>query len=189
MADKQTALVGAIATGVQNILAADLRTLGEGIAMLKVMIASILARLETLEAAANSGGTATKRAVRTGAAAKAGAKKPAGTLSKNMNAKLYFRYLMQEDLEGVRDIYGTEANLVEAEKNDSAVAKRDRKKDEAGYFSAVGAYIWGHILTKEQQEEFRAKGKAFKEMADRNAAAPQLEEDANPQPEEDAADE
>ena len=76
----------------------------------------------------------------------------------------------------MREIYATEEVLAKA-KNDSGVAKKDPAKDEIGYYSAVGAYLWKHVLTDQQQDEVRAQFNAWKEQATREAAEPQLEED------------
>ena len=185
MADKQTALVESIALGVHAKQAPEFKALTEGIAKLTVTCNALLARVETLESAVNSGGTTAKRAVRTGAAAKkgaaakaGGAKKPAGSdASKVTNALLYFRHAMANDLDDSRATHGTDENLGEAEK-DATVSKKDRAKDETGYFSAVGAYLWKTVLTDEQKDEVRAQFTAWKEQAARDDAEPQLEEDA-----------
>ena len=185
MADKQTALVESIAQGVHAKQAAEFKAIAEAVAKLTVTCNATLARLETLESAAASGGATAKRAVRSGAAAKkggaakaGGAKKPTGSdASKVTNALLYFRHAMANDLDDSRATHGTEENLGEAEK-DATVSKKDRTKDESGYFSAVGAYLWKTVLTDEQKNEVRAQFTAWKEQAARDDAEPQLEEDA-----------
>lgn len=176
MADKQTALVESIALGVHAKQAPDFKALTEGIAKIMVTSNALLARVETLESAVNSGGTTAKRAVRTGAV-RTGAAAKAGGAKKVTNALLYFRHVMANDLNDWRATYGTEENLGEAEK-DATVSKQDRAKDEAGYFSAVGAYLWKTVLTDEQKDEIRTQFTARKEQTDRDDAKPQLEEDA-----------
>lgn len=181
MADKQTALVEYISLGVHAKLAPEFKSLAEGLAKLAVALNAALARLTTLEATIDSGGTTAKRAVaKKGAAAKAGgAKKPAGRSddSRVTNGKLYFRHAMANDLDDSRATYGTDENLAEAEK-DATVSKTDRSKDEAWYFSVVGAYLWKAVLTDGQKDEVRAQYTAWKEQAARDDAEPQLEEDA-----------
>jgi hypothetical protein len=177
-ADKQTALVEAISANVASKLA-------ESFAKLTVSVNSILARIETMEAAnaikaGGEGGVAAKRAVRTGTVAKGGkkaggAKKSAGDDTKVTNTLLYMRYGMANDLFGLRELYGTEEVLAEAE-SDPAVSKKNRAQDESGYFSAVGQYIWKK-LSEQQKEEMRVQFVAWKEQTARDEAEPQLEED------------
>jgi len=184
MADKQQALVNSIADGVHAKLAPEIAKLSEQIAKLTVNGNATLARLETLESAVTSGGTTAKRAVRTGAAgkgkapAKGGAKGKAGAndVDKVTNALLYCRYMLANDLDNAQATYGTEENLLEAEK-DATVSKRDKDKDPAGYWSAVGAALWKTVLTDEQKEEIRAQFNAWKEGNARDGAEPQLDED------------
>jgi len=183
MADKQTALVDSIAAGVHARLAAEFKTQSEAQAKLMVTMGAILGRLEILEAA--GGAAAPKRAVRAGAgaakkgaAAKAGAAKKADNdINKVTNTLLYFRYVMAKNLDEARDTYGTEEHLGEAEA-DATVSKKDRVKDEEGYFSAVGAFLWKTVLSDEQKDEMRTKFNAWKEQAARDDSEPQLEEEA-----------
>jgi hypothetical protein len=177
-ADKQTALVEAISANVASKLA-------ESFAKLTVSVNSILARIETMEAAnaikaGGEGGVAAKRAVRTGTVAKGGkkaggAKKAAGDVTKVTNTLLYMRYGMANDLFGLRELYGTEEILAEAE-SDPAVSKKNRAQDESGYFGEVGKYIW-RKLSEQQKEEMRVQYVAWKEQTARDEAEPQLEED------------
>jgi hypothetical protein len=178
-ADKQTALVEAISANVASKLA-------ESLAKLTVSVNSILARIETMEAAnaikaGGESGVAAKRAVRTGTVAKGGkkaggAKKSAGDDgSRVTNALLYLRYGMANDLFGWREHYCTEEVLAGAE-SDPVVAKKDRAQDESGYFSAVGQYIWKKF-SDQQKEEMRVQFVAWKEQTARDEAEPQLEED------------
>jgi hypothetical protein len=185
MADKQTALVNSIADGVHAKMLPELTKLAEQIAKLTVSGNATLARLETLEATMASGGSAPKRTVRTGAAtgaAKGGAKKPVGKKAagsdtdKVTNALLFCRYMLANDLDSAQEVYGTEENLLEAEK-DSTVAKRDKDKDPNGYWSAVGAALWKTVLSDEQKDEIRAQYNAWKEGNTRDGAEPQLDED------------
>ena len=81
---------------------------------------------------------------------------------------------MSQDLDDAREEYGTEENLIEAEK-DSTVSKRDRVKDDVGFWSAVGAALWKTVLSDEQKETIRGQYTAWKEEAARNDAEPQLE--------------
>lgn len=186
MADKQQALVNSIADGVHAKMTADIGKLTEQIAKLQVTSNAVLARLETLESTVNSGGTTAKRAVRTGGATKgAAAKKTTAKKgaagddkSKVTNALLYFRYSMANNLDDSQDTYGTEENLLEADK-DATVQKRDKDKDPSGYWSAVGAALWKSVLTDEQKDEIRTLFNAWKEQAARDDADDQLEEEGH----------
>ena len=178
MTDKQTQLVDSIAAGVHARLSLEFKALAEQLAKQTVTLNASLARLATLEDAVNSS-TAAKRAVRTAGAAKKAAaggktKKGGDDKSRVTNALLYFRYAMSQDLDDAREEYGTEENLIEAEK-DSTVSKRDRVKDDVGFWSAVGAALWKTVLSDEQKETIRGQYTAWKEEAARNDAEPQLE--------------
>jgi hypothetical protein len=82
---------------------------------------------------------------------------------------------MANDLFGLRELYGTEEILAEAE-SDPAVSKKNRAQDESGYFGEVGKYIW-RKLSEQQKEEMRVQYVAWKEQTARDEAEPQLEED------------
>jgi hypothetical protein len=183
MADKQTALVAAIAQGVKAEITPDFAKLATEIAKLSVTQNAVLARLEVLESAVSTGGPAAKRTVRTTAAAKGGAKKTAAKKgaagddkSKVTNALLYFRYAMANDLDDSQALFGSEENLDEAEK-DATVAKRDKDKEPSGYWSAVGAALWKTVLTDDQKEDIRAQFASWKEQVARDDQDGQLEED------------
>jgi hypothetical protein len=180
--DKQGALVEAIGAGVAELIEPGRQELLKEVLGVRLTVSAILARLETLENALNSG-AAPKRAVRTGAGAKkatgkaGGAKKtPGGDPSKVSNALLYFRYATGNNLSGVRDTYCTPEGLAAAE-NDPTVSKQSLAKDEISYYSAVGAYLWKNELTEDQKDEIRTQFTAWKEQNARDDADPQLEED------------
>jgi hypothetical protein len=184
MAEKQSQLIDSISTGVHNKLASEFKALSDQNAKLAVTINALLARVATLEEAVNSG-TSVKRTVRTAGAVK----KVSVTVAKQKNANddrprvtnslLYFRYLMAHDIDGAREEYGTEENLLET-KSDPTVAKRDSVKDEVNYWSAVGNAIWKLVLSDEQKSTIRVQHNAWKEDAARNEAEPQLEAEDDP---------
>jgi hypothetical protein len=183
MADKQKALVDSIAAGVQLVLVPSFEKLADQISRLAVNGNATLARLETLEAALGSGAAPAKRAVRAGTAAKGTAKKAtpkkgaAGeATAKVTNALLYFRFAMANDLDDAQEVHGTPENLAEAE-GDPTVAKRDKEKEPAAYWSAVGAALWKAVLSDEQKDEVRAQFNAWKEKAAREGSEEPLEEE------------
>lgn len=188
MADKQqaqAALVNAIADGVHAKLATDFTKLAEQVSKLTVTCNSICVRLDTLDAAVATGGAAAKRTVRgagaaKGAAAKKTASKAASAddeIAKVTNSLLYFRYALKKDLDDYQATFGTEENVAEAEK-DAAVGKKDRDKNPEEWWSAVGAALWKLVLSDEQKKEIRGHYDAWKENLNRDAAEPQLDEDA-----------
>lgn len=175
--DKQAVLVAAIASGVKTDLTPEFKELSIAYAKLQVTLNSINARLEMLEAAVNAGGCAPKRNVRPGGArgaTKAVGANPADAASRVTNALLYFRYAMGNDLDDSRATFGTEENMATAE-GEATVGKKDKNKDEYGYWSAVGAALWKAVLSDGQKEEIRNAYKAWGEESKREAAAPQLE--------------
>lgn len=185
-AAKQQILVDSIAVGVNtkmtpalDALTAQLKQIQELLAKQTVTQNSCLARLETLESSVGAG-PAPKRAVRgAGAAAKTAAKKPVGKKAgggaeKVTNALLYCRYIMEHDIDGARDEYGTEENLLEVE-DDSVVSKRDKDKDPEQYWSAVGAALWKIVFSEEKKAEIRAQFNAWKEDSQRDSAEAPLE--------------
>jgi hypothetical protein len=181
MAEKQQALVNAIADGVHAKTAPELAKLAEQVARMMVSVNGVLARLEVIESTVTAGG-APKRATRAGGA-KAGAKKAAakkGTAgddkSKVTNALLYYRYSLANDLDDARATYGTDENIAEAEK-DGTVQKRDIEKDPHGYWSAVGAALWKSVLSEEDKETIRASYTAWKEQALSDENGDQLNEE------------
>lgn len=184
MDNKQAVLVEMLAKGVQDKQASEFARLAEEMAKLTVTCNTILARVEMLDAAAPAG-AAPKRAIRTGGAKKdaaakpGGAKKPAGSdTSRVTNALLYFRYALGNNLEETRETFCSAESLAEAEA-DPTVAKKDQTKDESGYYSAVGAFLWKKVLTDDQKEEVRSQFLAWKEQITREGAEPQLEEEAD----------
>jgi hypothetical protein len=187
MADKQTALVNAIADGVSAKMTPEFANIADSVAKIQVTVSSCLARLTTLEASVNNGTANAKRAPRTGGGKAPAGKKPAAPkgkagapdASRVTNALLYFRFALQTDLEGYRETYGSQENLEEAEK-DQTVAKRDKDKDEAGYWSAVGAAFWKTLLSEDQKLEVKEQYKAWKEQSARDESGDGLEEDEEP---------
>jgi hypothetical protein len=176
-ADKQAQLSKCIAEATANELAPEFKFLGEKLEECTTSLKNVIARLEVLEAAAPADGA--KRAVRTGGAAKKTATKAAASPgSKVSNALLYFRFAMHEDLDGYRELYGTEDNLAGAAQ-DSTVQKQNREKDEGAYFSAVGLYLWKNgALTDDDKATVRAHFGAWKEQQARGDDDGQLDEDA-----------
>jgi hypothetical protein len=83
---------------------------------------------------------------------------------------------MAQNLNDFQEVYGTEDNLVTADA-DVTVGKRDKDKDPAGYWSAVGAALWKVTLTDEQKDEIRSCFTAWKEDLARDDAEPPLEAD------------
>src|SRR4051812_11807157 len=139
---------------VTSIVAAQAPRFGaldETLARMTVDIGAILARLELLEAAGGGGGAALPAAKRrvndAGAAKKGGAKgKDAEAGAKSLtNAMLYLRHAMQHDLDGMRALYGTDANLTLAAANDKGTmkfgdsAEAGRAADESGFYYAAAA--------------------------------------------------
>lgn len=183
---KQAQLVGELAKGVQEILAPEFAKTGAALAQLTALVNQVIARLEMLDTAA---GAAPKRAVRGGAAPagaagkkaaapRAGAKKGvAGSdATKVTNALLFFRYALASDLLDMRDTYATDAACQEAEQ-DATMSKKDRKKDEAGYYSVLGAFLWKNNLNDEEKSSIRTQFTTWKESSAREDADQQLEED------------
>ena len=169
-------LVDNFTKGVAAALSAQNKDIAEKLAQQSVILGTILARVEALDAAMATMGTAApaKRAVRATAAGKPAAKKAGG--SKVTNTLLYFRHAMETDLNEARATYLTDDNLAAAAA-DATVAKKDITKDEGAYYSAVGNFIW-KTLTEAQKEEIRAEFTAWKSANEHAAAdATQLEED------------
>lgn len=181
---KQNALADALTKGVTAGVLPHITALSEQLAKLSVSQSATLARLATLETMLSEGGTGAKRAVRTGAAAKpAAAGKGAAAKgaandpkSKVTNALLYFRYGLANDLGDLRETYATDAALEDANA-DPAVAKKNADTDPAGYFSAVGAFLWKQ-LPEDDKSKIRAQHVAWKEENAREGAELPLEEDA-----------
>jgi hypothetical protein len=185
-ADKQAALVSAISDGVSAKMSPEFAKLSEEQAKLMVAVQACNARLSVLEQSLSNGGTGAKRPTRTGGGkAPASGKKPAAKgkgdapdPSKVTNSLLYFRFAMQEDLEDYRATYGTEENLEEADK-DQTVSKRDKIKEEKGYWAAVGTYLWKSFLSDEQKQEVKNSFTAWKEQSTRDDTEAALDEDGD----------
>jgi len=180
MGDKQNQLTNAIAEAVAEKLRGELAALSLMTSKVAVTGNATLARLETLETIL-SGGVNPKRNVRAapkkgGATKNDNSKKTEGDTSKVTNALLFMRWGLATDYAGMRETYVTEETHADA-KNDAGVSKKDPVKDESGYYSAIGAYLWKFVFTETQQEEVRTQFSAWKEQAAREAAEPQLEED------------
>lgn len=192
-ADKQTALVDAISTGVANKVADSLANLTLG-------VNTIIARVDAMEAAiallkaGGEGEVVLKRPVRNGPSVAKGGKKAGGAknpegVKKNIsNTQLYVCHGVIEDCFGMREAFCSEDQLAEIEK-DPSMAKKNRAEDERAYFSAVGRCIWAK-LEKPKREELRAQYVAWKEQISREEARrPQLELELGLGLEEDAEDE
>lgn len=182
MADKQTQLVSTIADALHVKLGPEFVALSTAIAKLNVSIQSVIARIEMIEHMANTGGAAPKKAVRTAAAA--GAKKAAagkGEVKIPSNALLFFRLMLEQDIDEARHTWCTDENIAMVETN-ATVAKAAKDKDKSDeklgtYFSAVGAQLWTQLLSKEDKEEIKAKFLAWKEARERDAGEAPLEAD------------
>jgi hypothetical protein len=176
--DKQGQLADAIAARTAEKLEPQFAAIMEKMAEQAISLSHIFARLEVLEEAKPA--DAAKRGVRaTGAGKKAAAGSKAAKASpdsKVSNALLFFRRAMSDNINEYREIYGTEEALADAE-SDPTVAKKDRNKDEAEYFSAVGLHIWKTTLSVEQKDEVRAHFADWKEQIQRGDAEGQLDED------------
>jgi hypothetical protein len=180
---KQNALAETLTRGVAAGIIPHLTALSEQLAKLAVSQSATLARLTTVETILGEGGAGAKRAVRTGAAkpaaaGKAGAAKGAANdpKSKVTNALLYFRYGLANDLGDLRETYATDAALEDANA-DPAVAKKNADTDPAGYYSAVGAFLWKQLV-EDDKGKIRAQHVAWKEENAREGAEAPLEEDA-----------
>jgi hypothetical protein len=193
MADKQAALVNALAEGTHAKISPEIAKLSEMIAKLTVTNAAMMARLEAVEGMLIGGADpAAKRTVKTAAApagkaaapagkattvakkAAAGAKKAGGT--EISNVLLYFRHMMEMDLEDARATYGTPENL-EAIANNATFLKQDESKDPAKYWSAAGAALWGAVLTEEDKKTVKTSFLAYKEGGARNENETPLDEE------------
>jgi DNA polymerase III epsilon subunit-like protein len=193
MSDKQAALVDSIKVGVASMITPELKKIAEEGAKNSVALAAIIARLDLLESMLAGGVAAPppKRAVRAAAGPAAAAGKPAsakGCAAKKgsatpsiTNAMLWFRVAMRDNLDSVRDRWGTEDNIRQAMEDlaDTAVSKKDRVKDEAGFFTTFGQYVWKNILETPEKEEVRQLFNAYKEALTREGAEPQLEEEVD----------
>lgn len=184
--DKQAAFADSIAERLRKDQDPKFANLANQLAKAIVTIEAIGARLALFESATNTATTTTKRTARTskkGAAPKAvGAKKKAATSKKGSSAPFanntmhWFKHLLLNDLEGVRETYLTEKNI-EALKNHKDVKNKSREKDEAKYFAGYGSALWSTFDDAEKLK-FRTSLDAWNEQSNRNAAKPQLEEDA-----------
>jgi hypothetical protein len=182
---KQGALVSLIANAVHAVHADDRAANAKGFAEMSVLLHAICARLETLEATRAPppdgkrgvcvGGGGAPPGGKSGKGGKA-SKDAAGSAARVSNGLLYFRYALAHNLEDIREVYGTDENLNEAAA-DPAVAKQDRAKDEAAYFSAVGAYLWKSVLSEDQKTEMRNQFAAWKAQRVRDDTEPSLQEE------------
>lgn len=182
-ADKQQALVNSISDGVASKVAPEFAKVSEELAKVMVAVNACNARLAQLESTVGNSAAGSKGVARGGLKKPIGGKKPPAKgksgepdASKVTNSLLYFRYAMQMNIDDAQDIYGTEENLLEAEK-DSAVGKRDKIKDPNGYWSTVGNFLWKAVLSEEQKAEVRTNYTAWKENAERDGGDAPLDED------------
>jgi hypothetical protein len=104
--------------------------------------------------------------------AKAGTKT---TEEKVTNALLFFRYALKNNLEGFRETYADD-DAIETVAGVDQVAKKDRTKDEADYFSAVGAALWKN-LPDDTRKEVRTRFDAWKQDQSRENDPAPLEEE------------
>jgi hypothetical protein len=185
-ADKQTALVSAIAAGVYDRLQPNIMALEESNIRMQVTCNAILARMELLDTANNVvGGSATSKRPVVNSAAKKGAKasdaKNPAVKKKHTNAMLFLKDCMTKNLLNMRQAYGSDkflARVVKAKDLDELAKKSadalGKEYDEEAYYKVVAAAVWS-ILTPEEKLEIKTINKALNEESDRVAAAPQLE--------------
>ena len=148
------------------------------IAKLSIAVGVIQARLDMIESLSAPPKRATRVAAKP-AGAKGGAAKSSAksTEEKVTNALLFFRYALKNNLDDFREIYADENTLAEVASVDQ-VAKKDRVKDEAEFYSAAGAAIWKNLADKEDvRKEIRAKFDAWKQEQTRATDATPLEEE------------
>jgi hypothetical protein len=178
VSNKQAALVDDIKQAVLPPIMESLKSLAEKLVSLSLELAIIQARLE-------STGPPTavpKRTIRTASSSKkpatAKSSKATNSNDKITNALLFFRHGVATNINDMQTTYATTDSLSEADK-DPTVVKKNKETDPAGYYSAVGAFIWKTILSEDQKEEVRNQFNSWKEQTARADADPQLEADSD----------
>jgi hypothetical protein len=121
-------------------------------------------------------GTAVKRSVRPGSAAKKSAAAKVDAPKIPANALLLFRQLMADNTDGIREKFATPEALERAAR-DKTVANKDRVKDEVGFFKAAGSVIWKG-LSAEDKRTYQNQYKEMSEQAKADSRPSQLEPDA-----------
>jgi len=176
METKQHALVAEISKTVVTELGPEFAAMAKALAALAVDLKAMHARLAILDAVGTS--ATGKRPVRTVGAKAGGAAAPVGDgFETCTNALIYMRTICSRNIGNTRERYCTTERM-EAASTDEAVMKKNIETDPAGYYSAVGAYIW-KSSSKESKDGIRAEYVAWKEKRTRDAAAPFHEEEAD----------
>lgn len=176
--NKQAALVNDIKDAVLPPIMETFKSLAEKIVSLSLELAIIQARLESTGAPT----AVAKRTIRTAS----GSKKPATIKSSKdtnvnvriTNALLFFRHAVATNINDLQTTYATPDNIAEADK-DPTVIKKNKETDPAGYYSAVGAFLWKNILSEDQKEDVRNQFSSWKEQTARTDELPQLEADSD----------
>jgi hypothetical protein len=177
VSNKQAALVDDIKQAVLPPIMESLKSFAEKLVSLSLELAIIQARLE-------STGPPTavpKRPIRTTSSKKPATAKSSKATNSNdkiTNALLFFRHGVATNINDMQTTYATTDSLSEADK-DPTVVKKNKETDPAGYYSAVGAFIWKTILSEDQKEEVRNQFNSWKEQTARADADPQLEADSD----------
>jgi len=172
---KQLALAELISSTCATKVLPKLAEVQGDIAKLSIGVAAIQARLEILESLGSGPPKRATRAAAKPAGAKGGAKASTKTTEEKVtNTLLFFRYMLKNDLGGYREQYADEDALASVA-NDAGVAKKDREKDTAEYYSAAGAALWKTIDTA-GREVIKAAYTAWKEDLQREGDAAPLEE-------------
>ena len=174
----------ALAKGISDLVVAgtseSFKTIATMLAELTVAVGALDLRLEGLKAVMATPPTAAaKRAVvLAGAAPAAGAAGVAGVATGGKvappNAMNYFKAKFAEG-GSYRETYATQANLALVE-SDAKFAKHLGKSDTAEYWKAAAGIIWP-TLSADQQDKIRADRNVYAEQVQREATAPQLEEE------------
>ena len=171
----------ALAKGISDLVVAgtseSFKTIATMLAELTVAVGALDLRLDGLKAVLATPPTAVaKRAVvLAGAAPAAGTSGVAtGVKVAPPNAMNYFKAKFAEG-GAYRETYATQANLALVE-SDAKFAKHLGKSDTADYWKAAAGIIWP-TLSADQQDKIRADRNVYAEQVQREATAPQLEEE------------
>jgi hypothetical protein len=171
-------LATAIATQVSGEIASQLKLIGDMLATQSVAIAALDMRLAAFETLATQTPSAAKRPIVLAGAPNAASGTTAAAANVKVaipNVLIYFKTKFAEGGD-YRTTYATAANITLVE-SDAKFAKHLGKSDTADYWKAAAGIIWP-TLPADQQEKIRADLKVYSDLVKREAAAPQLEEDA-----------
>jgi len=188
------AAAGALIKGVTDALAPNFTALMTLAQKNTVSLGAVQARLESLEQMINTKGgadssTAPRRAVRTGGATatkKKTAEAKEGGAPVFANALIYFKFLVENDIENARELYAPKESLeLPVVSGEKSVIKHkatyDKNPDSAefaaAYYKAAAIVIWSKVFSKEDKEAVTALFKNFKENQERADAEPPLEAD------------